>query len=627
MADAAAPGAAADLLAPAGEPELPVHAAEDAGTDEGGLSPAADAAGARDEPSAAEEAAAHPDANSPIATADAGEVAGPSPRLGEEAPTAADGAAALGDEVSLLRSEGAPDPDDPADDLLGLEPPPVEADAGEAQEQPLDTEDGGDSPATHGVGDGPALGDTEEGCQDAPDIQQFVVPDAHIDCDLVGASSQGKQESVDRLEAAMESVLTELHSNAGLSEEHSTELAAWREGFQDHLQQLRRLVAQGQAAPADGAAEAVCNAIDSRLRLFGALPQEDDSARGPGAREMARGDEPSEGHPLEEVGSAWADPEEASKEVEDLKRVRRQIRYLFGGMLGSLPDSGGALTVDELIGEDGEVPSGAGPNPVPHIALAPAQLFGNGSAVAGASGYVSAAPAAAEGGPLAAVNALLGPQARASQQAPHLPPRPRSGSTETSALTASSSRMTANSHSSKGKEDEERRRERKERKHRKHRRREDDAEEERGGADAHAAAVGKREDGTAGKPVNWAEEVVRASLDPQNQWEFPAADHGYMGHARAAAGRRGQASWEQPRQAQAFAPRAERRGNDIAMRARERAEQVMRTEREQQLSARNAEKDIFGRGPVAMAGGGGPMGGGFGMAHHSATSAGVPRAW
>merc|ERR1712039_743678 len=31
----------------------------------------------------------------------------------------------------------------------------------------------------------------------------------------------------------------------------------------------------------------------------------------------------------------------------------------------------------------------------------------------------------------------------------------------------------------------------------------------------------KRDDGTAPKQWNWAEEVVRASLDPQNQWEFP----------------------------------------------------------------------------------------------------------
>eukprot|EP00913_Durusdinium_trenchii_P011072 g10394.t1 len=46
----------------------------------------------------------------------------------------------------------------------------------------------------------------------------------------------------------------------------------------------------------------------------------------------------------------WTDPEESAKEVEELRRVRRQIRYIFGGMLQSLPEAG-TLRVEPWLKE------------------------------------------------------------------------------------------------------------------------------------------------------------------------------------------------------------------------------------------------------------------------------------
>merc|ERR1719229_755394 len=56
------------------------------------------------------------------------------------------------------------------------------------------------------------------------------------------------------------------------------------------------------------------------------------------------------GQDVEQVANAWADPEEAAKEVSELRRVRRQIRCIFGGMLSNLPDSS-SLRVDELLSD------------------------------------------------------------------------------------------------------------------------------------------------------------------------------------------------------------------------------------------------------------------------------------
>eukprot|EP00913_Durusdinium_trenchii_P011074 g10396.t1 len=131
-------------------------------------------------------------------------------------------------------------------------------------------------------------------------------------------------------------------------------------------------------------------------------------------------------------------------------------------------------------------------------------------------------------------------------------------------------------------EEEARRKEKKERKSRKQRHH---------SADAHADRPAKKDDGALPKPHNWAEEVVKASLDPQNQWEFPgpSGKAGYVGQL---------AAWEQcrPRERVSHAedpgvwglrPRA--RGSEVASRARERAEEVQRWERHH-----DSQQYIFG---------------------------------
>ncbi|CAJ1359121.1 unnamed protein product [Effrenium voratum] len=233
------------------------------------------------------------------------------------------------------------------------------------------------------------------------------------------------------------------------------------------------------------------------------------------------------GKTTEEV-EQWADPEESAKEVEELRRVRRQIRYIFGGMLQSLPEAG-TLRVDDLISDAGT-----------EMLMQQARL--------------------AEKPP-----AMPGTKTREAYQKVPLPPqtkpeghgRPRSGGTEMSSVTGSS----AVSYDSQATDDE-RRKEKKERKSRKHRH------------EARDARPAKKDDGASPKPYNWAEEVVKASLDPQNQWEFPSQKAGYVGQL---------AAWEQPRA----------RGSEVASRARERAEEVQRWERERHHDAQS-QQYIFG---------------------------------
>jgi len=117
-------------------------------------------------------------------------------------------------------------------------------------------------------------------------------------------------------------------------------------------------------------------------------------------------------------------------------------------------------------------------------------------------------------------------------------------------------------------EDQRRRAERKERKQRSHHHREQRSPREM-----------KKDDGAKpSKQWNWAEEVVKASLDPGNQWEFPGMDDNRG--AGTPSRRRGQPQWEQPRQVPPRGPG--QRGNDIALQARQRAEEVMRSERDRQ---------------------------------------------
>mmetsp|Transcript_4902 Transcript_4902/g.16157 ORF Transcript_4902/g.16157 Transcript_4902/m.16157 type:complete len:83 (-) Transcript_4902:173-421(-) len=76
-------------------------------------------------------------------------------------------------------------------------------------------------------------------------------------------------------------------------------------------------------------------------------------------------------------------------------------------------------------------------------------------------------------------------------------------------------------------------------------------------------------------------------MDPKNQWEFPGRDAGV---AAAVFGRKQQpvSPWEQPRQGGAPLQSPSQRGADVAERARQRADQIMMAERQQQ------QRNLFG---------------------------------
>lgn len=87
----------------------------------------------------------------------------------------------------------------------------------------------------------------------------------------------------------------------------------------------------------------------------------------------------------------------------------------------------------------------------------------------------------------------------------------------------------------------------------------------------------RREHAEPEKHWNWTDEVLKASLNPQNQWDFSGRGGGTVAPMQNKL-----PSWEQPRQVAPMPTLATPRAVDIAAKARERAEQVMRTERELQ---------------------------------------------
>jgi hypothetical protein len=319
-------------------------------------------------------------------------------------------------------------------------------------------------------------------------------------------------------------------------EEVQTALAAWKAGFDRHLAELQGIVRpltadqtmaspEGAGAPGEKADE-----LGDELNDVKAMRAQLESQR--------------TGRDVEEVTSAWADPEETEKEVAELRRVRRQIRYLFGGMIGNLPETTN-LRVDDLIG-----PDGADAEPVsPKTAAAsrPPRLPGDAS-------YISPTRGAEAG----YVRTAVAPEGAMPVNASPRQVRPRSGGTE-SVGTNSSASTTWNSNPRDADEEHRRRAERRARREAR--------------KDAHREM--KKDDGAMpAKQYNWAEEVVKASMDPGNQWEFPGAED-----TRNSPKRPGHHQWEQPR----VAPMgAGQRGTDIALKARERAEQVMRSERDRQ---------------------------------------------
>mmetsp|Transcript_60359 Transcript_60359/g.111987 ORF Transcript_60359/g.111987 Transcript_60359/m.111987 type:complete len:736 (-) Transcript_60359:147-2354(-) len=321
------------------------------------------------------------------------------------------------------------------------------------------------------------------------------------------------------------------------------------------------------------------------------------------------------GQDRSEVPSAWEDPDFVAQEMADLKRVRRQIRYLFGGMLGTMQETSPAdatLRVDDLLSDRGspELRRHGDILETPHHPVAtslgrpPPGIADPRLAQAPTSDSPPMPRRHGRPPPAPGARIPIAPEVpRASTESPAVG-RPRSGHTELSSDASSSVTWGSQKGHEKG-EDGEQRKERKERRHhRRHRHRQVSADPDFSRAEAprpeesrHRQVSadpefhrydaqrwegrGKRDDGAPPKPWNWAEEVMKASLDPENQWDFQVAD-----------GRRGASSppvparlavggslpaWEKPR-----APGAYRGGKDVALKTRERAEEVMRDEREKQ---------------------------------------------
>jgi len=220
--------------------------------------------------------------------------------------------------------------------------------------------------------------------------------------------------------------------------------------------------------------------------------------------------------------NAWADPASAEQEMESLKAVRRQIRCLFGGMLSKLPDSGN-VRVDDLLSDRPDVHEASGEEASPKP-----------------------------------------PRGARPPPVPSLPLASSGGGHGESEVSGSRSSMGS----------QEKKRDRRD-KDRKAPRRPGDEE---GGRPASLAGSSGRDEAMAAKQRSWAEQVVKASLDPQNQWEFPQRGEGAPG---GGASTRKQ-SWEQPRQVRSPG----QRGADVASKARERAEEVLRTERDRQPNRR-----------------------------------------
>eukprot|EP00929_Paragymnodinium_shiwhaense_P071202 TRINITY_DN36202_c0_g1_i1.p1 TRINITY_DN36202_c0_g1~~TRINITY_DN36202_c0_g1_i1.p1 ORF type:complete len:587 (-),score=169.22 TRINITY_DN36202_c0_g1_i1:346-2106(-) len=258
------------------------------------------------------------------------------------------------------------------------------------------------------------------------------------------------------------------------------------------------------------------------------------------------------GRDMEDCASVWNDPADTEREIGELRRARRQIRYLFGGMVGNLPETAN-MRVSELIHSDAEDSPRNNKGIDGGYAAAVANAVSNMGAAYGIEAGSSAGTAA--GKPPAMPGELI-PHLPLSPKLPgHTPRRPRSSGTELSSVT-----------SSQGDDEERRRRDRhREKKERKLKKRDSSQ-------GANASTPRKKDDGAYPKTHwNWADEVVKASLDPQNSWEFPSGQAPLRG---ANDGGQNLPAWEVPRQ--------QRVGDDVAARARERAQEVLRSERDMQ---------------------------------------------
>lgn len=377
-----------------------------------------------------------------------------------------------------------------------------------------------------------------------------------------------------------------------LPEEHRHDGLKWRDQFLERLHELDRCIRIDPTQAAEAVAESMRQLRERLEQENGLSPRE--------AVLSARGQQPApvtmyapapEPVPvIQEEDDQWADAEAIALEMAELRRVRRQIRTVFGN------DAYSGMRVDDLLSERSltaaATPANMGlgvngymnspgigygisspgqrdaQNPAPFAGAPPAF-----SPYEGPTSVANSRPPLVPQPPPSLSGAS--PAAASRPHRVHAPEgsarRPPSGGTEVSSITNSSDM----SWQSQGRDDERRRREKKERKHRRHRR----DEETYNSREARA----KPEDVVGLKHRNWAEEVVRASLDPQNQWDFPSAG---LSAPPVRAVPIPVPSWEQPRQVRSGGIAPQVRGNDVASRAWERAEQVQRLEREQHRDPR-----------------------------------------
>mmetsp|Transcript_21953 Transcript_21953/g.51354 ORF Transcript_21953/g.51354 Transcript_21953/m.51354 type:complete len:771 (+) Transcript_21953:111-2423(+) len=448
-------------------------------------------------------------------------------------------------------------------------------------------------------------------------VERVEVPDKSIDVRSeaisdVPSSQRDPVETAERLKGAVASVVAEFGS--GLTDlpegELRDALTNWKTKLEYHILELQDIVQSKLPSPLASPALGVNFAAEpergstaisqtsvgaaSSAEPFEAAPDKEARLAGEMAhvRNIGRQLESHRtGKEMTEVPSAWEDPEDVAREMSDLRRVRRQIRYLFGGMLGTMQEVSPAentLRVDDLLSDRGDdLGLENSVDGILHgrLPAAPAEL-GNPPPGIADPRFAQVPPSESPAGPRKHGRPPPAPGSKIPT-APEVPRtsnespaagRPRSGHTELSSI---SSNMSYDSQRGPEKgDDAEARKERKEKRHRRHRHRQVSAEPDRGRAAAPLDWEGKRDDGAPPKQWNWAEEVMKASLDPENQWDFaPAPPEGRRGASSPPAPARGSSSipaWEKPR-----APGA-RRGDDVALKARERAEEVMRSEREKQ---------------------------------------------
>lgn len=382
----------------------------------------------------------------------------------------------------------------------------------------------------------PPQGSSILAVDDSPTLSPKVlnVPDTTLDLSTTAAPSTAPaQVAVQRLQAAVQGVVDEFGSGlqAFPPGELREALQSWAIQLTNHVQQLQTIVetcGSSPSMPANSIPEDEhLDTLDAEAALVRDIGLQLESVR--------------TGDAQAEPPDAWADAEHVEREVTELRRVRTQIRCLFGGMISELPENL-TLRVDDLLTDRHQ-------DQVPQAIISPS--------------YAREKPPVP-----GSVQQEFSPKRHPVPPLSTKPlsNRPRSGGTELSSVTNSSwdSRATTG-------EDESRRRDRKERKHRRHRRRDESSHRERSyDREVNDSRPAKKDDGALPKHWNWAEEVVKASLDPQNRWEFPApADVAGGPLAKPSAEK---PSWELPRQ----------RGHEVASKARERAEEVQRYERRQQ---------------------------------------------